>query len=253
MQAAKRWQFAGLLGCFAGPAWAGPPLTIDDPGILDPGQWEVILIGAGEWRDSGDFYELPALDVTYGVSDNIQASAVVARVEAKPDGDSSRSDFGAGEVAAKWRFVNSGPWQVAVSAVYGFNVRDGAVDRGVVDDTDTWAIPLDLEYDFSAWRLGAELAYAAVRDEEDEWGYGVAVYVPVGERVELLAEVAGATDTDWSDHSLSYRLGADVAVSDSFHVLVAAGAGLEDDFDDGDELDLAAFLGLQWFIGPPGG
>ncbi len=252
MKATKRWLLAWLFGGIAGPALAGPPLSIDDPGILDPGQWEIIVAGAGQWRDSGDFYELPVLDVSYGLSENVQASAVVTRVESRPEGESRRSDFGAAQVAAKWRFVNSGPFQAAVSVLYEFNVRNGAVDRGVVEDTDTWAIPLDVEYAFSAWRIGAELAYAGVRGEEDEWGYGVAAYLPVGERVELLAEIAGATDRDWSDHSYGYRLGADVAVSETFHVLISAGSGLEEDFDGGDELKFDAFLGLQWFLGPPG-
>jgi hypothetical protein len=56
-------------------AFAGPPLTIDDPGILDPGQWEIIGAVTGATSDTVDVYELPLLDVSYGLTPNTQLSA----------------------------------------------------------------------------------------------------------------------------------------------------------------------------------
>jgi len=45
-----------LLGCAIPAAQAGPPLSIDDPGILAPGQWEIIAAATAASTDSEDAY-----------------------------------------------------------------------------------------------------------------------------------------------------------------------------------------------------
>jgi hypothetical protein len=55
---------------------AGPPLVIDDPGILKPGQWETILAVDAVNTDFIRTYDLPLLDVSYGLTEDTQMSAL---------------------------------------------------------------------------------------------------------------------------------------------------------------------------------
>ncbi len=236
---------AALLLSNFGLAYAGPPLTIDDPGILDPGKFEVILAGAIEARRSGDSYHLPILDVSYGVSQNIQIAGVAIRDIVNPDGGSTKSDLGLGAVGIKWRFLNHEKLQMSVAPYYTTNLRDGAVNRGVVDDTDAWTLPVEFQYEFSGWRLNAEVGYSWLQEASDEWAYGIAAAYPLSKRIEAMVEIHGGADHEFDDDGHSYRVGADITLKENLHLLVALGSSFHESGDD--DLDLQGYLGLQWF------
>lgn len=223
---------------------AGPPLAIDDPGVLDPGGFEFILSAAAEKRDTGDSYDLPAFETTYGISANVQATVAIQRLVIDPDPGSSKSDWGEGAINVKWRFINTDVLQVALSPAYVFNLRDGAVDRGIADDLNDWIVPLDLEYDFGAWRLGGEASYTVTRGAKDTWGYGVAAYLPVRDNVDLMFEFYGDTDQDFDNSNSAVHLGAEIGLAAGTAILFSVGTGLAD-ADGSDEFDLDVFLGLK--------
>jgi outer membrane receptor protein involved in Fe transport len=234
-----------LMAAGAHLALAGPPLTIDDPGILDPGSFEVIVAAAIDSRDSGDSVLFPILDVSYGLSQNIQLAAVATRIAYDPDDGSSKSDFGPGAVSVKWRFLERDAMQMSVAPFLETQLRDGAVDRGVTEDLDAWVLPVQFQYEWPNLRLNAEVRYAAVHDEGDEWGYGVALAYPLAERLEALVEVHGGADYRLDDASWLYRVGIDLALTERWHILAAAGSSFDEPGDD--DLDVQGYLGLQWF------
>lgn len=230
---------------WAGLAEAGPPLSIDDPGILHPGAFEIIVASTLETRDSVSSYELPVLDVSLGISSNIQVSAVAARVVSDPYGESKQSDFGAGQVGLKWRFLNGDALQMSVAPTYETLLRDGAADRGVADDIDAWLLPVQFQYEFTGWRFNGEVGYAFTHDVADEWSYGAAIAVPLTGSVEGLLELHGSANDEFDDDAWFYRVGADLALDEQFHVLVSVGSTITESGDD--DLDLQGYLGLQWF------
>src|ERR1043166_6823829 len=63
-----------VLACCASTARAqgGPPLLTDDPGTPGPGHWEINLAATMERGRAGRTFELPLLDITYGVGERIQ-------------------------------------------------------------------------------------------------------------------------------------------------------------------------------------
>ncbi|MDH4022177.1 MAG: hypothetical protein OEV14_03550 [Gammaproteobacteria bacterium] len=229
-----------LIGCMA--AVAGPPLSIDDPGILDPGKLELILATSVETRPSGDTYLLPILDVSLGVSENVQVSAVATRAVWDPDGGSSKSDFGPGAIGAKWRFVNQGALQLSVAPYYEAPLRDGAEDRGVLEFENSWVLPAEFQYDFEHWTVNAEAGYAFSREE---WGYGVAATVPLNDSIAVLGEVHGGSDRYFNDDGTLYRVGIDLAFTEAWHLLASVGSSISEPGND--DLDLQGYLGLQWF------
>jgi len=223
---------------------AGPPLTLEDPNILEPGQWEVILAGTYERRRSGQSGELPVLDVSLGLSENIQASAVLARAISNPRGDSSRSDFGMAEISVKWRFLATDTLQLAFAPLYEFPARSGATDRGVIEDERALVLPLVAEYAWPEWRVNTQLGYVAARGEPDGWTYAAALARPLGDRLEVMLELYGDSADGFDDRSLAWRLGFELGLREDINLLLAAGSGLSD--ADDDDLRFDVFLGLQW-------
>lgn len=236
-----------IAGTAAVPCFGGPPLSIDDPEILTPGELEIIVAGTLEDTDSGKRYLLPVLDLSYGLSENVQASAILTRAVNDPAQGSSKSDLGPGAIGVKWRFLARERLQMSVAPYYERHLRNGAVDRGVTDEIEAWVLPIELQYELTAWRFNAEVRYAAIEHAGNEWSYGVAAAYPVTERLELMGEVHGGADRELRDDQLAYRFGLDFAATPTFHLLASVGAGLDETEDD-EDLDLQAYLGLQWFL-----
>ncbi len=249
MQSKVWWPGAALaVSCALTQAIAGPPLSIEDPGILEPGQWEIITATTATSTDGGDFYQAPLLDISLGViGDYVQIAAAYPYVYADPNDGDSEWDFGNLEVGVKWRFWNTETLQVAFAPIYAFGVTRDTAEKGIGDDTDVAAFPLAAEYQINdAWRVNASAGYASVKDSGDEWGYGAAVAFRLNERWELLFELSGATDTDFDDDILDARAGFDFAFTEDLHLLFSAATGLREP-DGEEELDYDIFLGLQFF------
>lgn len=229
-------------------ALSGPPLTLEDPEILDQWQWEVITAATVTSTDAGDAWQAPLLDVSVGViQDQVQIFAAYPYVYSDPDDGDSEWDFGNLETGIKWRFWNTDKLQVAVGGVYAFGVTRRTAEKGIGDDGDVAALVVPAQYQLTDnWRLNASVAYASVEDGSDEWGYGGAVAYGWNERLELLFELSGATDTDFDDDVLDIRAGFDFAFTEDFHFLFSAATGLREP-DGEDELDYDIFVGLQFF------
>ncbi len=221
-------------------------MVIDDPGILDPGQWEFITAVTGESARSGEVYELPVFDVSYGITPDIQASMVYPYVRVDESGSGSESDFGNLEVAVKWRFWNSEELQVSLGPGYQLGVSSRDAARGIGAETDSLSLPIDLEYALGGdWRLNAEIGYGIVSDGSDEWGYGVSVAHPLGSRTEAMFELYGGALSDFDDDFLGWTLGFDVALTDPLHLLLSGGTGLREPAG-AEDVDYSFFLGLQY-------
>jgi hypothetical protein len=231
---------------FLNSVLAGPPLEIDDPGILDPGQWEIITAATMTSTNAGDVYEAPVLDVSYGVAEQVQVSAVYPYVFVDPDEGSAESDFGNLEIGVKWRFVDEDGLQLAVAPLYVFGVSAGRARRGIGDENDVFGLPFLLETSFGEWRLNAALGYEAVQSDRDALAYGAALAHPFGARTEILFEIYGSADTEFDDDVLNFHVGFDSEIAEDLHLLFAAGSAIRDP-DGGEELDFDVFLGLQFF------
>ena len=74
---------------FSSSSSAGPPMFTDDPGILTPGSWEVIVAAAAEDCDEFRATHFPILDMSLGVTRNSQISLVLPYTKlGKSRGDS---------------------------------------------------------------------------------------------------------------------------------------------------------------------
>ena len=238
---------ATLLG--AASAQAGPPLSIEDPGILEPGQWEIITATTATSYDSTDIYQLPALDISVGViAEKVQLSIAYPYVFVDPGTGESDSDFGNPEIGVKWRFYNSDGLQLAIAPGYSFGITRSVAEIGVGEDTGVAVLPLAAEYEINErWRLNGEVGYAYLDHDRDEVTYGAALANGLNDRWELLFELSGATVSGLDDSVLNARVGFDYAIREDFHLLLSTATGIHE--PDGEvALDYDIYLGLQFFL-----
>ncbi len=118
------------------PSHAGPPLSIEDPGILEQGQWEIITAATATSIGAGKVYQFPVADVSLGVvEDKVQISAVYPYVFAQLDDQDKDSDFGNLELGVKFKVWDSASWQVAVAPAYSFGITRSLAETGIGVDT----------------------------------------------------------------------------------------------------------------------
>jgi hypothetical protein len=96
-----------------------------------PAGWEIIIAAAVSSTDAIDVYEAPVLDVSYGLSTNIQISARMPYVSVDREDGGSASDHGHLELGFKWRFLHDDRLQLAVAPLYLFGFSASAAKRGI--------------------------------------------------------------------------------------------------------------------------
>ena len=96
--------------------WAGPPYFTDDPGLPDSGEFEIYVFSTGAAGREGHS-GVAGIDFNYGITNDLQATAVVPVGYDSPAGARSTIGFGNIELAAKYRFVHQAEfgWDVSVT------------------------------------------------------------------------------------------------------------------------------------------
>ena len=106
---------AALLQTLPARAQGGPPFLTTDPGTPGNGNWE-INVGATATRAADTSYQLPQLDVNFGLGERLQLSAEIPYVLQTVPGTPQQQGWGNALLGAKWRFLDQGGdgWQLAM-------------------------------------------------------------------------------------------------------------------------------------------
>lgn len=80
-----------------------PPLDVDDPGTPGCNRWEINFLTTGDLAKSQNVWELPLLDINYGIGDNIQLKYEVPLVQTQSQG-STKSTVGNSRAGVKYMF-----------------------------------------------------------------------------------------------------------------------------------------------------
>jgi len=207
--------------------WAGPPYASDDPEPTDHGHYEIYFFAQGSGAAAGREGEA-GVDFNYGAGENLQLTAVLPLAFDDPAHARSASGAGNVELAAKYRFLHKDDigWDVAVFP----RVFLPSASRGVGDPHLGVLLPLWLQRDFDGWTTfgggGCELHRGG--DARDFCLAGWAVTREVTQGLTLGAELL-RQGADTRDGHASTRLGfgATYDLSAHWHLLAAAGPGLE--------------------------
>lgn len=226
---------------------AGPPLVIDDPGILDPGAWEVILGISIEDRPACKITQAPSLDVSLGVSPNSQISFFLPRSVVNSDESERESGLGLASIGYKWRVISTPKWEWAVAANYNALISHDLYRKKSPDDIRILGLPLLVSHTNGNWTWNGQLGWNKVSDGIKYWDYGLALSHPLGDRTQIMVEVYGYAESSLDSNELNYQLGVDVEINPALHLLVSAGSRIKSGFEPENRLDYSIFVGLQWF------
>lgn len=220
-------------------------MITDDPGTPGNGRFEINLAVAFERRPAETSWDLPAIDVNYGVGERIQLTLQTAPVLLKRSGRGPIGGLGATEAALKWRFLDEEKDGVSISTFPRviFNVVQSSVRRGLAEDGTRVQLPLQVAKKFGIVDLDFEFGPLASTVGRSEWLYGIVVGVDITKTTEVMAEFHGTARTSFDRDVLTVNFGIRQKLSD--HCIFIASLGHEIRTPDQDPLAFIGYFGVQ--------
>jgi hypothetical protein len=224
-------------------AQGGPPMITDDPFTVGANNWEINLLPTMERTTGGSLYEAPNVDINYGVGYRVQLKLEVPWVVRKDAGADARSGLGNAGIGMRYRFIDESRHGFAMSTypAFEFSGTRSSVRRGVAEPTRSFFLPVEIAKTINGLGVNGEVGYMFEQGGEGSWAYGLLFGRDASERVELLGELHGTTDKDFSGNETLVNLGSRIGLTDHVTLLVSAGRTF---LSPGSSTTIAA-LGLQ--------
>ena len=174
-------------------AQGGPPLLTDDPDPPGNNHWEINIGATLEGVPSGaNSYELPHIDLNYGLGDSIQLKWESGVAGVSRSG--TRAQFGWEDslFGVKWRIVNGGETGFSVGTYPQVGVRLLSSSDPAIAGPSTYAIlPIELKKSWGDFSLDGEFGALLAANETSGWTYGLCAGYNTSKLIELIAELHG--------------------------------------------------------------
>ena len=226
-------------------AQGGPPMITDDPGTPGDRKWEINLAVAFAHRPNETAYDLPALDLNYGVGERIQLTLQTASVLLKRSDHGPIGGLGGSEAALKWRFVDQekSGFDMSMFPRVIFNVTQSSVRRGLAEDGTRFQIPFQMAKSFGRLHIDGEFGPLASSVGRSEWLYGMVGGLDVAKPTMLMAELHGTSRMNFTRDVLTVNVGLRHQFSET-RILIAS-LGHEVRTPDDQPLALIGYCGVQ--------
>jgi len=228
----RRLAIAVFAACAARAAFGqgGPPMITDDPGTPGPGKWENNIAIAFEHRPHETAYDLPAIDLNYGVGEHIQLTLQGGPVLLKRSGHGLIGGLGGTEAAVKWRFLDEekSGFDASMFPRVLFNITQSSVRRGLAEDGTRFQIPFQVAKAFGRFHTDAEFGPLASTLGRSEWIYGIVGGVELAKTTMLMAELHGTSRMNFTRDILTVNVGLRRQLTEARILIASIGHELRD-------------------------
>jgi hypothetical protein len=151
------------LGFCAGAAFAqgGPPLITNDPGTPGDKNWEINLGVMQVLRNHSNAFQVPQIDLNYGLGDRIQLTYEVPFVWQSATGQPNATGWSNGFPGVKWRFFQQGDdgWNISTFPQIETGGPSGSVKSGIADGGTRLLLPIEVSHPLGPVHLDFEAGY----------------------------------------------------------------------------------------------
>ena len=205
-------------------------MITDDPGTPGPGKWENNIAIAFEHRPHETAYDLPAIDLNYGVGEHIQLTLQGGPVLLKRSGHGLIGGLGGTEAAVKWRFLDEekSGFDASMFPRVLFNITQSSVRRGLAEDGTRFQIPFQVAKAFGRFHTDAEFGPLASTLGRSEWIYGIVGGVELAKTTMLMAELRGTSRMNFTRDVLTVNFGLRHQLTDARILIASIGHELRD-------------------------
>ena len=219
-------------------------MITDDPGTPGPGKWENNIAIAFEHRSDETSYDLPQIDLNYGVGERIQLTLQTAPVLLKREDHGPIGGLGGTEAALKWRFLDEETSGVDMSMFPRiiFNITQSSVRRGLAEDGTRFQIPFEIAKTFGRFHADAEFGPVGISVGRSEWLYGIVGGYDVAKPTMLMAELHGTSRMNFTRDTLTVNFGLRHQLAETRILILSFGHEIR---SPGESTALIGYFGMQ--------
>jgi hypothetical protein len=220
-------------------------MITDDPGTPGNGHWENNFAVAFEHRPNETSWDLPVIDLNYGVGEHIQLTLQGGPVLLKRSGHGLIGGLGGTEAAVKWRFLDEekSGFDVSMFPRVIFNITQSSVLRGLAEDGTRFQIPFQVAKTFGRFHADAEFGPLASTLGRSEWIYGIVGGVELAKTTMLMAELHGTSRMNFTRDVLTVNVGLRHQLTEARILILSIGHELR--APEQDALALIGYCGVQ--------
>ncbi len=250
-------------------AQGGPPFITDEPGTPGNRNWEINIGWIGAHNPGHGDYQLPDLDINYGLGDRVQIRYNVPLALVEDENRTTLAGVGASFPGVKVRLYERHRggepksdenlnFSLGTYPQVLINNPTSAVRRGLVETGPQYYLPVE-----AAWKLGPLAFNGEVghwfgnRHVPDRWVRGLLLGHKFSDRFEFYGEMYDLQDANRVDgapkqRSFTAGIGGRQTLDRAGHLrlLFLAGRSLQSAVKTNNEPDWIAYTGVQVLFGP---
>jgi len=219
-------------------------MITDDPGTPGNGKWENNLAISFEHRSNETSYNLPEIDLNYGVGEHIQLTLQTEPVLLKREDHGPIGGLGGTEAAVKWRFLDEekSGFDMSMFPRIIFNIQSSSARRGLAEDGTRFQIPFQAAKTFGRWHIDGEFGPLASTVGRSELLYGAVAGYDLAKPTMLMAELHGTSRINFTRDVLTVNFGLRHAFDEHRILIVSLGHEI---VSPEDQLALIGYFGVQ--------
>jgi hypothetical protein len=149
-----------LLAPVRARAQGGPPFLTNDTGVPGPEAWEINIAAMPILFHNESQYQLPQLDINYGLGQRIQLTLEIPYVLATAPAQPRATGWSNAFPGVKWRFIdNKRGWNISTFPQLETGGTSGDVRKGIADSGTRLLLPLEVQKNVGPIELNAEAGY----------------------------------------------------------------------------------------------
>lgn len=200
-------------------------MLTDDPDTPGAGMWEVALVSTMDRRPKGWSFQLPVVDLNYGLGSHVQLKFEVPWLVMKEEGETAKAGPGSSMIGVKWRFLDEerSGFDMSIYPQLEFSNNTQSVARGLADKETRLFLPIEAGKKTGTFEVTSELGYRIIQHESDELEYGLLFTRLVTRRVELMGELHGSSLRILREGELLLNIGSRIRLTKNAVLLISAG------------------------------
>ena len=209
-------------------AQAGPPFLTNDPGTPGNANWEINIASALSTSRGGTLYQVPQIDLNYGLGDRIQLTYEIPYVIQTSAAQPRHSGWSNAYPGIKWRVLDQGEagWQLSLFPQMEANASASSQQKGIAAPGPRFLLPLQVSKSFRLVDVDFEAGYYFPRRGVSEHIVGLMAGRSLTDRFELGVEIYNDRAVGAPPNETTLDLGGRYQLSRGFIALFMAGRSI---------------------------
>jgi hypothetical protein len=206
-------------------AQGGPPYLTTDPGTPGNANWEINIGSMQTIRRGTSAYQLPQLDINFGVGDRIQLTYEIPYTLQTSSGQPQQTGWSNAFYGVKWRFLDHGEggWQISTFPQIESGGSSLAQKNGIAGNGPRFLLPIEVSKKVGPLYFNFEGGYYFPWHGPQERILGFVAGRQVTERLELDGEIFNDRAMGALPHDTTFDFGGRYKLHDGFIFLFMAG------------------------------